>query len=172
MTDARGQRLAALAAIDTALADPVRLVRVLQEAADDEAALDGLQREFGLDAAAAAIVLDQQFRLLTRRHRARHAAELAVLRAEWGPPAEARLRFEADTAAVLTVEGGEHPFRGHHLAQDVLREVVAFLFREVARPRLRPVVVAVAGLDGGPGRITVDPDGSARFEDYPGDAQG
>jgi hypothetical protein len=54
--------------------------------------------------------------------------------------------------------------------EGVLSEARAFLRRKV--PRLPPVLVAVAGLDGRPGRVTVDPDGSARFEDYPGDVQG
>jgi hypothetical protein len=171
VTDARGQRLAALAAIDTALADPARLVRVLQDAEDDDAALDGLRREFGLDAASATVVLDQQFRLLTRERRARRAEELAVLRAEWGPSVAARLRFDRSNSAVLTIERAEHAFRARD-TNGVLGEVRAFLYREVARQRLRPVVVAVVGLDGGPGRVTVDPDGSARFEDYPGDVPG
>ncbi|MGY1590611.1 hypothetical protein ACI79D_01410 [Geodermatophilus sp. SYSU D00708] len=171
MTDSRSQRLAALTAIDTALADPVRLVRVLQDAADDEAALDGLRREFGLDTVSATVVLDQQFRLLTRRHRDRHAEQLAVLRAEWGPAVAARLHFDGNRSAVLAVEGAEHAFRARG-STGVLDDVRGFLYREVARPRLRPVVVAVSGLDAGPGRITVDPDGSTRFEDYPGDADG
>ncbi|MGY1705172.1 hypothetical protein ACI79C_11385 [Geodermatophilus sp. SYSU D00697] len=169
MTDPRADRLAVLAAIEAVLADPARFVQVLAEAEDDAAAVDGLRAAFGLTPDGAAAVLDQQFRLLTRERRARLAGEIAVLRAEWGPPLEARLRFDGTRSAVLELDGTGHAFRARG-KNGVLDEVGAFLFGEVARPRLRPVVVQVEGAPAGPGRLVVDPGGTTRYEGYPEDA--
>ena len=80
------QGLPRLAALETALADPERLVRVLQDADDHESAVRAVATAFGLMPAQASGVLDNQFGLLVRSHRAALAEELRVLRAPWGPP--------------------------------------------------------------------------------------
>jgi hypothetical protein len=162
----RAEKLAVLAALEAALADPVRLVGVLQEATDDEDAARRVAEAFGLAPDQAAAVLDQQLRLLTPGHRRTLADEVRVLRAEWGAPIEGELRFSTRRAAVLIVDGTERRFTAGG-AEGVLHQVVRHLVDEVARPALRPVVAGVTGLPGGPIRMTVTPGGDGDFE-HPG----
>ena len=170
MTDrreaARADKLSILAALEAGLADPVRLVRLLQEATDDEDAVRRLADAFGLAPEQATAVLDQQLRLLTPAHRQRLADEVRLLRAEWGPPLAGELRFATRRSAVLTLDGTERRFTAGG-AIGVLDLAFRYLADEVARPSLRPVVATVTGLPGGPTRMTVTPGGDGDF-DYPG----
>jgi DNA gyrase/topoisomerase IV subunit A len=169
-TEARRQeRLAPLAAMDAALADPVRLVTLLVDAEDDEDALRRVRDAFDLTDEQAASVLDLQFRRLHRAGRARVAAELAVLRAEWGPALPATLAFTDRRSAVLTVEREERRFTARGL-QAVLGLVTDHLLDDVAVPRLRPVVVTVTGPADAPVRFTVVPSRSASYQ-YAGDVE-
>ena len=167
--DRRQERLAPLSAMDAALADPVRLVTVLVDAEDDEDALRRVRDTFGLTDEQAASVLDLQFRRLHRAGRARVAAELAVVRAEWGPALPATLAFTDHRSAVLTVEHEERRFTAGG-TQAVLDRVTAHLLDDVAVPRLRPVVVTVDGPADAPVRVTVVPSRSASYE-YADDAE-
>ncbi|MDT0274638.1 hypothetical protein [Blastococcus goldschmidtiae] len=152
-----------LAAIDAALADPVRLVAVLVDAEDDEDAVRRVRDAFDLTDEQAGSVLDLQFRRLHRAGRARVAEELRVRRTEWGPPLPGTLTFSGRRSAVLTVDGQERRFTAGGV-ESVLSRVSARLLDEVATPGLRPVVVEVSGLPGGPVRFTVTPPGTASFE--------
>ncbi len=71
-------RLAVLRALDVAFADPRRLVDAIGGADDDEQATEAVSREFGLTRPEARVVLDQQFRLLTRVRTAERRRELAA----------------------------------------------------------------------------------------------
>ncbi|SDF75400.1 hypothetical protein SAMN05660662_3252 [Blastococcus aurantiacus] len=161
--DRRREHLPQLAAMDAVLADPVRLVAALVDAEDDEDALRRVRDAFDLTDEQAASVLDLQFRRLHRTARARVAAELAVVRAEWGPALPATLTLSDRRSAVLTVEGGDRRFTGRGL-QALLDRVTDHLLDDVAVPRLRPVVVTVAGPADAPVRFTVVPSGSASYE--------
>jgi hypothetical protein len=163
LEDGRREQLSILTAIETVLADPVRLIGLLQDAADDEDALRRVRQEFDLDRVHAEAVIDVQFRRVNRADRARIAEELRLLRAAWGSPSEASVRFTSRRSAVLSLDGAEHPFRAGG-AQGVLDLVSEFVVAEVARPRLRPVVVTVTGLPGGPARMTLTPVGDGHYE--------
>ena len=165
--DARRDRLAILTAIEAALADPAHLVGILQESVDDDDAIGRLVDTYGLDAVQAQAVLDLQVRRVIPAHRARVAEELRVLRAEWGPPIEAQVRFTGRRSAVLTVDGTEHRFRAGGV-DGVLAEIGAFVLEEIAVPRLRPVTATISGLPDGPIRMTSTPARNGRFE-YPND---
>ena len=161
----RAERLRVLTAIEAALADPLRLMGIVQASADDEDAVRRLAEEFGLDDVQAQAMLDMQVRRVTAAHRALIAEELRVLRAEWGPPVEAQVRFAGRRSAVLSIDGAEHSFRGGG-AQGVLDRIREFVLEEIAVPRLRSVVATVTGLPDGPVRITYTPSGDGRYE-YP-----
>jgi hypothetical protein len=167
LEDGRRERLSTLTAIETALAEPVRLIGLLQDAADDEDAVRRVRQEFGLDRAHAEAMIDVQFRWLNRADRARVAEELRVLRADWGRPVEGSVRFAGRRSAVLSLNGAEHPFRAAG-AQRVLDLVSEHVVTQVAQPRLRPVVLTVTGLPEGPTRLTLTPAGSGHYE-YPHD---
>lgn len=153
----------ALAAMDAALTDPVRLVTILAGAEDDQDAARRLQAALGLSADQAATVLGLQFGALTRARRARVAAELAVVRAEWGPALHGTLAFSGRRSAVLTVDGEVRRVAAGSV-DGVLDQVVQLLVEEVSVPRLAPVLVEVSGLSGGPERFTVLPSRSASFD--------
>ena len=159
-----------LAAMDAALADPARLVALLVDAADDEDALRRVRDAFDLTDEEAGSVLDLPFRRLHRAGRARVAAELAVLRTEWGPPLAATLVFSGRRSAVLTLDHDERRFTAGGLPA-VLDRVTEFVLDDVAVPRLRPVVIAVDGPAGAPVRCTVVPSRSASYE-YADDLRG
>jgi hypothetical protein len=156
------QALPQLAALEAALADPERLVRVLQDADDHASAVRALAATFGLTPEHASGVLDNQFGLLVRRRRARLAEELRVLRAPWGPPLEVALRERDRTSAVLELDGSEHPFSAPSRS-GLLDRVTHFLLEEVAVPRLRPVLVST-DLAGGPALIRIWPSRTAEFD--------
>jgi len=82
--DGRQEILAQLAALDAALADPVRLTALLVDAEDDEDALRRV-RDFALTGERAASVLDLQVRRLHRAGGASVAEELGVVEVT-GPP--------------------------------------------------------------------------------------
>jgi hypothetical protein len=159
----RAERLRVLTAVEAALADPARLIGIVGESADDEDAARRLAREFGLDDVQAQAMLDLQVRRVTAAHRARIADELRVLRAEWGPPVEAQVRFTGRRSAVLSVDGAEHSFRAGGV-QGVLDRIREFVLEEIAVPRLRPVVATVTGAPDGPIRITYTPSRNGRHE--------
>jgi hypothetical protein len=163
--DGRRERLSILTAIESALADPVRLLGILLDSEDDDDAIDRLMDAYGVDAVQAWSVLDLQVRRTIPAQRARLAEELRVLRTEWGPAIEAQVRFSGRRAAVLTIEGTEHRFRAGGV-HGVLDKITAFVLDEVAVPTLRPVVASVAGLPDGPARMTLTPSRDGRFE-YP-----
>jgi hypothetical protein len=162
----RTEKLAALAAIEAAVADPATLLGVLQEATDDEDALGRVGEAFELSPDQAMVVLDIQVRSFTPGRRAKLADELAVLRAQWGPPLEGRVHFSSRRSAVLTLDGAERRFTagGTGGVLDLLHQ---HLFETVARPALREVVATVTGLPDGPTRMTVTPSGDGHF-DHPG----
>ena len=83
LDDSRRERAAILGAIDAALTDPVRLIGILL-----------------------------QVRRVVPGHRARVAEELRVLRADWGPPIEAQIRFTGRRSAVLSFDGTERVVPG------------------------------------------------------------
>lgn len=168
--DRRADRLAVLAAYETALADPVRLVALLGDAEDDDDAVRRVQEAFFLPARHARAVLDLQFARLSRSSRGRLADELRILRAEWGPELPATVAFASRRRAVVTVADEARTFTAGGTAA-VLDRVTEHLLDEVAVPRLRPVVAEVTGLGGGPVRIRVLPSRSASYE-YADDAQG
>jgi hypothetical protein len=134
------QALPWLTAVDAVAADPVALVRLLQEADDRDDAVRRVAEHFGLSPEQADAVLDQQFGMLVGNRRAAVAEELRVLRAEWGAPLALRLRILNRRSAVLEVDGVEHRFRAGGL-QGLMDEVARFAHDEVARPALRPVVI-------------------------------
>jgi hypothetical protein len=160
------QALPQLAALETVLADPARLVRLLQDAEDRADAVRLLGATFGLAAEQADVVLDNQFGLLVRSRRAAVAEQLRILRAPWGPPLELTLVGRGRHRAALDVDGTEHVFRGRS-RDGLLDEVIGFLFEQVTVPQLRPVRLST-DLPGGPGVVTVWPSSRAEFE-YPDD---
>jgi hypothetical protein len=162
--DARRAKVRVLSAIEAAAEDPIRLVRAVLDATDDEDAVRRVGAAFGLDDDLARVLLDLQFRGLSRSSRARRVAELGLLRAAWGPPVEATLTVSGRRRGVLSVDGAEHQFMATG-RQDLLLQVHAFLHEQIARPRLRPVVLVDA--DAADGRLfwTVQPDGSGSAED-------
>ena len=95
------------------------------------------------------------------------AEELRVLRAEWGPPLEAHVRFTGRRSAVLEIDGAEHSFRAGGV-NSVLDRIGEFVRDEVALPALRPVAATITGLSDGPIRMTYTPSGRGRYE-YPDD---
>jgi hypothetical protein len=152
-----------LAALDAALADPVRLVSLLADAEDERDAVRRLQAALDLSAEQARSVLSLQFGALTRARRARIAEDLAVVRAAWGPTLPATLAFSGRRSAVLTVDGEERRVTAGGV-DGVLDRAVQLLVADVAVPRLAPVLVEVSGLPGGPERFTVLPSRSASFD--------
>jgi hypothetical protein len=164
----RGERLSVLVAIDAALTDPVRLIGILAQAADDDDAVRRLRDAFDLDDVQAQAVLDLQVRRVTPAHRARIAEELRVLRTDWGPPVEAAVRFTGRRSAVLAVDGTERSFRAGGVS-GVLERIGAFVVEEIAVPRLRPVTATISGLPDGPIRMTYTParNGHVEYPDEP-----
>jgi hypothetical protein len=65
-----------LTTLDRVYADPVRLAEAVGGAEDDADATARVAAAFGLEPTAAALVLDQQFRGLTRARRARITEDL------------------------------------------------------------------------------------------------
>jgi hypothetical protein len=161
------QALPQLAALETVLTDPVRLVQVLGQAEDHAAGVQALGTAFGLTPEQASIVLDNHFGLLLRSRRAALAEELRVLRAPWGPPLELAL-VRSGAGAVVVVDGTEHAFDAGH-REALLDEVTRFLLEEVAVPRLRPVLLTT-DLPGGPSLVRIWPSRTAEFDpqDMPG----
>ena len=162
MTDER-ESLPWLSALDTVLADPVRLVTLLRTAEDDDDAVRAISGAFGLSPEQAALVLDNQFRLLVRRRRTALAEELRIVRAPSQEPLEVELTVTGAGTAVVALGDGEHAFRASGL-DDLLDQVSVFLRENVAVPELRPVVLST-GLDGrDPVRVRIRPDGRTTFE--------
>jgi len=126
-----------------------------------------VQLAYGVDRVGARAALDLQFSRVSRGGRRRIAEELAVLRAEWGPPVEGRVRFTSRGSAVLSLDGTERRFDAGG-TDGVLDRLHAFLTEDVAVRRLRPVVATISGLPGGPTRMTVSPARSGSYE-YPDD---
>ena len=142
------QALPQLAALETVLTDPLRLVRLLQDADDREDAVRMLGTSFGLPPEHSSIVLDNTFGVLVGSRRAALAEELRILRAPWGPPLELTLRARGGGSAVLGLDGTEHTFRNRS-RDGLLDAVTRFVQEEVAVPRLRPVLLST-DLPGGP----------------------
>ncbi|MCA0145778.1 hypothetical protein [Blastococcus sp. LR1] len=163
MSDPRAEKLAILAAYEAALADPVRLVVLLADAADDDDAVRRVQEAFDLPAEQATAVLDLQFRRLSRATRAHVADELRILRAEWGPDVPATVAFTSRCSAVVTVDGDARTLSAAG-AQEVLVRISAHLVDDVAVPRMCPVVAEVTGSAGGPVRIRALPSGDTSCE--------
>lgn len=161
----RRERLSVLAAMEAALADPVRLIGILVESADDEDAARRLMRAFDLDDVQAQAVMDVQVRRVTAENRALIGEELRVLRADWGATVEAHARFSGRRSAVVSIDGTERAFRAGGV-QSVLERIEEFLLVHVALPRLRPVAVRITGLPDGPIRMTCTPARTWSYE-YP-----
>jgi hypothetical protein len=159
----RRSRVLALTAIAAALDDPARLVQAVQGAADDEGALRRIGAAFDVDERQAQSLMDLQFGRLTLAHRSRVAAELALLRAEWGTPVEGELELTGGRSALLAVDGTERRFTAGDLP-GLIDEVAAFLRTEIAVPRLRPVILTVSGGLAGPVGMTVLPDGTTSVD--------
>jgi hypothetical protein len=164
--------LTILAALESALADPIRLVQVVQDAEDDEDALGRVAATFGLDREQATVVLDAQFRLLLPSRREALAEELRVHRTSWGKPLQVVARLNGRRRATLVLDGTEHRFRAGGL-QSLLDQLTEFLRARVVRPDLRPVLLTT-GLPDGPSRITLWPSGAVEYEypDAPATAEG
>lgn len=156
------QALPQLAALETVLTDPVRLVRLLLDADDREDAVRKLGTSFGLPPEHSSIVLDNQFGLLVASRRAALAEELRILRAPWGPPLELTLRAGGGRSAVLGLDGTEHTFRARSRG-GLLDAVTRFVQEEVAVPRLRPVLLST-DLPGGPVLARIWPSRITEFE--------
>jgi DNA gyrase/topoisomerase IV subunit A len=71
-----------LRAIKEALSDPRRLVNAVSGTDDDAEAIQVLRREFNFTELQARVVLDQQFRFLTRKGLAAIGADIARREAE------------------------------------------------------------------------------------------
>jgi hypothetical protein len=152
-----------LTAIDTVLADPARLVALLQDAEDDDAAVRSVSAAFGLSAEQATAIMDNPFRLMVRSRRAALAEELRILRAPWQEPLAVDLSVPAPGSAVLILDGTEHRFAARRVP-DLLERVADFLRARVVVPQLRPVVLST-GLDGrDPVRVRIWPSGTTEFE--------
>ena len=156
-------RVAALTALDRALADPVRLVRILVDAADPEDGAARVAAAFALTAEQGRAVCDNALATLTRARREAIAAELADVQTPWGPPLHVTATVRAGTATV-DLDGREWVATGGRRADRSLQELGELLVDEVARPRRQPVVVAIPGGV----RMVALPDGSLQF-DRPGD---
>ena len=157
------QALPWLAALETVLADPVRLVEPLHDAEDDDAAVRAVSEAFAITPEQAATVLDNQFRLLVRSRRSSVADELRVLRATWQEPIDLTLAVTLPGSGVLVLDGAEHRFTGRRLP-DLLDEVTAFLRERVVDPGLQPVVVNT-GLDGRhPAHLHIWPGGTSSLD--------
>jgi hypothetical protein len=76
---ARETHRAVLTALARVAAEPVRLAEAVSGAVDDADAVTRLAAAFDLDPRMAAVVLDQQVRLLTRAYRERVARDLEDL---------------------------------------------------------------------------------------------
>src|SRR4051794_9822229 len=87
------QALPWLEALEATGADPVRLVRVVQECDTREDAVRAVAEAFGLTPEQADVVLDRQVGGLVRNSRDALAEQLRVLRAPWGAPLELELRM-------------------------------------------------------------------------------
>ena len=161
--DGARQALPVLTALETALADPARLIALLQDAEDDEAAVRSISAAFGLTPDEASVVLDNQFRLLVRSRRAAVAEELRILRAPWNEPREITLQVTGRRSAVAVVDGVERRFTAGSV-RSLLDQVADLLRDEVVVPGLQPVVVS-RGLDGrDPVRMRLWPSGTTTFE--------
>ena len=157
------QALPWLAALEVVLADPVRLVELLQDAEDDDAAVRALSEAFGITPEQAATVLDNQFRLPVRSRRDAVAEELRVLRSTWQEPLDLTLSVTLPGSGVLVLDGAEHAFTGRRLPA-LLDQVTEFLRERVVDPGLQPVVVST-GLDGRhPVRLSLWPGGTSSLD--------
>ncbi|RBY90157.1 hypothetical protein DQ244_11845 [Blastococcus sp. TBT05-19] len=159
------ERLAVLTAVDTALADLPRLIAVLSDAEDDADALRRLGHAYDLTEVQAQAVLDGQFLLLSRRHRARRAAEIQALTeglaGVWDPPLHVQAVVHSPTDVRVVLADEEHRVRGTDL-EDSLDRLVQLVRERLAGPRRRRVVITT-GLVDGPVRIELDPTGNVRF---------
>jgi hypothetical protein len=157
------QALPWLEAVDTVLADPVRLVALLQDAGDDDAAIGSIVAAFGLTPEQAEAVLHQQFHVLVRSRRDELAEELRTLRAPWQEPLTIELAMTGTGRAELSLDGDVHRFTARG-TRNLLHAVVDFLREQVVVPQLRPVVLAT-GLGGrDPVRVRIWPSRSTSFE--------
>ena len=157
------QALPGLTALETVLADPVRLVTLLQEAEDDASAIRSISEAFGLSTEQAETVLHNQFRLLVRGRRAALAEDLRILRAPWGEPLGVELVVTGRGSAELTLDGAVHRFTARG-TQQLLEQVADLLRERVVVPQLRPVVLTT-GMDvPDPVRVHIWPSRSTRFE--------
>ncbi len=162
--DARRHRIRVLSAIEAAAADPLRLLQAMQDAVDDEDAVRRVGDAFTLEEELSRVLLDLQVRQLSVASRSRVADELRLLRAEWGAPIEATLTVTDRRQGVLRIDGAEHRL-GASGRRALFDEVQTLLHEQIARPRLRPVVLTRSGAAGGPVRWTVWPDGSGTAQD-------
>jgi hypothetical protein len=156
-------RVAALTALDRALADPVRLVRLLADAADPDDGAARVAEAFDLTLEQAQVVLDAQLASVTQARRAGLSEEAEGLRTPWGPALHLTATVEGGVASV-TVEGRAFVADGDRRRERPLQDLGRLLAEGVARPRRIPVVVSVPGGV----RMTVLPDGAVQF-DRPGD---
>jgi hypothetical protein len=157
------EQLSVLEAFEAVLADPVRLVTLLQDAEDDAAAVRSVSDAFGITPAQAEAVLDQQFRLVLPGRRSAIAAELEILRSPWQEPLALELVGTGGTRATLTVDGDVQRFTARS-ARLLVDQVVEFLREQVVVPQLRPVVLTtgLAGRD--PVRVRIWPTRSTSYE--------
>ena len=157
------QALPWLEAMDAVLADPVRLVTLLRDTEDDDAAVRSVAEAFGLTPEQAEVVLDGQFRALVRSRRVARAEELRILRAPWHEALAVELTPIGPRTAVLVLDGTEHRFSARS-TRALVGEVVDFLRERVVVPQLRPVVLTtgLAGRD--PVRVHIWPSRSTSFE--------
>jgi hypothetical protein len=152
-------RVAALVALHRALAEPVRLVQVLTEAADPEDGAARVAEAFGLTVEQGRVVCDNAFAHLTRSRREENAAAVADLEQPWGAPLHVTATVDAGVASA-TVDGRTLTADGGRRRERAVEELAGMLADEVAGPRRRPVVVAVPGGV----RMVVLPDGSVQFD--------
>jgi hypothetical protein len=141
-------RLQALEALSAALGDPHRLVDELLAAQDDADARVRVSAGFGLTDAQAQVVLDNRFGLLSRTRRAELAEDLQAERTPLGPELHLQAVWDPTGRTVtVSVDGIEIAGRGRTAAKAV-EELATRVMNEVARPRHRPVVVQVDGIEG------------------------
>jgi hypothetical protein len=157
------QALPWLEALETVLADPFRLVGLLQDAEDDDAAIRSIVAAYGIAPEQAETVLHNQFRLLVRSRRDAIADELRTLRAPWQEPLDVELAVTGTGRAELSLDGDVHRFTARG-TRNLLHAVVDFLREQVVLPQLRPVVLTtgLAGRD--PVRVRIWPSRSTYFE--------
>jgi hypothetical protein len=157
------QSLPWLEALEAVLADPHRLVALLQEAEDGEAAVHSIAESYGFLPEQARGVLDNQFGLLVRSRRASLAEELRILRAPWQETLEVALVVTGKGRAEVTVGGDVHRFTARG-TRSLLEAVTDFLRERVVVPELRPVVLTT-GLDGrDPVLVRIWPSRTTEFE--------